>query len=261
MSMDTILYEVKEGIATIILNRPDKLNAITFEMLDEIMNSLDEAAVSDNVRVVVIKGSGERAFSAGDDLKGMGLSSRKIPSDRFSQLNEGHPRLLKAIRSLMKPVIASVHGYCLGAACEAALACDLIIAAEDARLGLPYVQRGLGSGTWIVPMTVGYHKACELLFFGDWVSGKEAERIGMINKAVPADQLDATVGEWAARLAKGATAAIAHMKRSMNYSPMIDLEVGLNFQSLSTLNISDTEDAKEGRQSFIEKREPRYKGR
>ncbi|MFQ5872437.1 MAG: enoyl-CoA hydratase/isomerase family protein, partial [Dehalococcoidia bacterium] len=149
----------------------------------------------------------------------------------------------------------------LGAACEMVLACDLIIAAENAQLGLPYVQRGLGSGTYIVPLSVGYRKACELLFLGDWVDGKEAERTGMVNKAVPSDQLDAAVEELAGRLAKGATAAIAHMKRAMNQGPIVDFEAGLALQALATLPILDSEDAREGRKAFVEKREPQFKGR
>ena len=261
MSSDDILYEKKDGIATITFNRPEKLNAITFQMIDAILECLDDAGADENVRVVVLKGAGERAFSAGDDMKAWGASSRKIASDKFTQYSEGHPRVVKAIRGLMKPVIASVHGYALGAACEFVMACDLIVAAEDARIGLTYVQRGLGSGTWVTLSTVGYHKACELLFFGDWVTGKEAERIGMANIAVPAGQLDATVAEWAGRLAKGATASIAHMKRAMNYSPMMNVELGVNFQNLATWDIGDTEDATEGVQAFIEKRDPQYKGR
>ncbi|MFQ5875602.1 MAG: enoyl-CoA hydratase/isomerase family protein, partial [Dehalococcoidia bacterium] len=136
MGFETIIYEKKDGIATLSLNRPDKLNAMNFQVIDEILEALADAGANEQVRVLVLKGTG-RAFSAGDDLKGMGASSRKIGPDPVSYQIEGHPRLIKAIRGLMKPVIASVHGYALGAACEMVLACDLIIAAEDARLGLP----------------------------------------------------------------------------------------------------------------------------
>ncbi|MFQ5934112.1 MAG: enoyl-CoA hydratase/isomerase family protein [Dehalococcoidia bacterium] len=260
MNYEGIIYQKRDGIATITLNRPDKLNAINFQVIDEMLEAISDTAVDDKARVMVIKGAG-RAFSAGDDLKGMGESSRKIGKDMVSYQIEGHPRFVKAIRGLMKPVIASVHGYALGAACELVLACDLVIAAEDARLGLPYVQRGIGSGTYTVPLSVGYRKACELLFLGDWISGKEAERIGMINRAVPADQLDAAVKELAGRLAKGATVAIAQMKRAMNQGPLADFEAGMALQTLAQMSILDTEDAREGSQAFIEKREPQFKGR
>ena len=189
MPEQSILFEKREGIGTITLNRPDQLNAINFEMIDGILEIIDEAAGDETVRVLVLKGAG-RAFSAGDDLKGMGQSSRSIPGDSLTVQEEGPFRVVKALRYLMKPVIASVHGYAMAAACELVLACDLIIAAEDARIGVPFVQRGLASGTYLIPLTVGYQKACELLFLGDWITGKEAERIGMINRALPADELD-----------------------------------------------------------------------
>ena len=209
-------------------------------------------------RVLVLKGEG-RAFSAGDDLKGMGKTSRRIGTDKLSAQLQGPPGMVKALRGFLKPVIAQLHGYALGGAFEVALGADLIIAAEDARLGIPYVQRGLGSGTFSILTAVGYRRACEILFLGDWMTGEEAARIGMVNKAVPADQLDDAVAEWAGRLAKGATTSIAYMKQSMN--AFIDWERGLTLQTLIEKPIADTEDAQEGMRSFMEKREPEFRGR
>ena len=260
MPEQLILFEKRDGIGTITLNRPDQLNAINFEMIDRILEIIDETAGDETIRVLVLKGAG-RAFSAGDDLKGMGQSSRNIPRDSLTVQEEGPFRVVKAMRYLMKPVIASVHGYAMAAACELVLACDLIIAAEDARIGVPFVQRGLASGTYLIPLTVGYHKACELLFLGDWVTGKEAERVGMINRAVPADKLDEEVGEMAERLARSATLAIGHMKRAMNNGPLADFDAGFTLESLMHLPVMNSEDAHEGYQAFTEKRDPQYKGR
>ena len=258
MEYELIIYEKADGIATVTFNRPKQLNAFNHALFDELLDAIADTASDPDVRVLVLKGSG-RAFSAGDDLKGMGRPSRRIGSDSLSLQLEAPPRIIKALRGLLKPVIAQLHGYALGGAFEVALGADLIIAAEDARLGIPYVQRGLGSGTFSILTAVGYRRACEILFLGDWMTGKEAEQIGMVNKVVPADQLDDAVAEWAGRLAKGATTSIAYMKQSMN--AVIDWERGLTLQTLIEKPISETEDAKEGRQSFMEKREPEFKGR
>lgn len=260
MPEESILFEKRDGIGTITLNRPNQLNAINFQMIDRILEVIDESAGDEEIRVLVLKGAG-RAFSAGDDLKGMGESSRNIPKDSLTMQEEGPFRVVKALRYLMKPVIASVHGYAMAAACELVLACDLIVATEDARIGVPFVQRGLASGTYLLPLTLGYHKACELLFLGDWITGKEAERIGMINRAVPAGQLDEEVGNLAGRLARSATLAIGHMKRAMNNGPLADFDTGFTLESLMHLPIMNSEDAREGQQAFVEKREPQFKGR
>ena len=260
MGFELICFEKKDGVATLTLNRPKQLNAINSQMIGEILEAIADAGADPDVRVLVLRGEG-RAFSAGDDLKGMGPISRKVGSDSLSQQLEQHPRFIRALRGLLKPVIAGVQGYALGAACEMVLASDLIIAAEDARIGLPYVQRGIASGTYSLQMSIGYRKACEMLFLGDWISGRDAERMGLINRAVPPDQLDEAVAEMSGRLAKGATTAIAYMKQAMNTSPAIDWEAGLTLQTLIQKPVQDTEDAQEGRKSFIEKREPHYKGR
>ncbi len=258
MEYELILYEKADGIATITLNRPKQLNALNHQTFDEMLDALADAASDAEVRVLVLKGTG-RAFSAGDDLKGMGKTSRRIATDSLSAQLQGPPGMVKALRGFLKPVIAQLHGYALGGAFEVALGADLVIAAEDARLGIPYVQRGLASGTFSILTAVGYRRACEILFLGDWISGTEAERIGLVNKAVPAEDLDEAVAEWAGRLAKGATTSIAYMKQSMN--AFIDWERGLTLQTLIEKPVSDSEDAQEGKRSFVEKREPEFTGR
>ncbi len=260
MEYEMITYAKEDGIATITLNRPKQLNALNHQTFDEMYDALADAASDPEARVLVLKGAG-RAFSAGDDLKGMGKSSCRIGSDALSAQLQGPPGMIKTLRGFLKPVIAQLHGYALGGAFEVALGADLIVAAEDARLGIPYVQRGLASGTYSLLMAAGYRKACEILFLGDWISGKEAERIGLVNKAVPAEELDDAVAEWAGRLAKGATMSIAYMKQSMNASPVFDWEIGLTLQTLIEKPISNSEDAREGIRAFMEKREPEFKGR
>ena len=258
MEYEFIIYEKADGLATVTFNRPKQLNAFNHALFDELLDAMADTASDPEVRVLVLKGSG-KAFSAGDDLKGMGKTSRRIGSDSLSMQMEAPPRIIRQLRGLLKPVIAQLHGYALGGAFEVALAADLIIAAEDARLGIPYVQRGIGSGSFSMLTAAGYRKACEILFLGDWISGKEAAEIGLVNKAVPAEELDDAVAEWAGRLAKGATTSIAYMKQSMN--AFIDWERGLTLQTLIEKPIYQTEDAKEGMQSFMVKREPEFKGR
>ena len=260
MAFETILSDRHEGILTITLNRPEVLNAINFQVISEMESALEDCARDPEVQVVVLAGAG-RAFCAGDDLKGMGTTEFPGPEDQLESLREGYPRLMKAVRRLNKPVIARVHGFALGAGCDLILACDLAVAAEDARLGLVFAQRAITSGTALAPKHLSYHKACEMLFLGDMISASEAEHLGIVNRVVAPDDLDDAVQELASRLAQGPTMTIGYMKEAINLGLGVDIDQAFEYQIQATLLGSMTEDEAEGRQAFLEKRQPTYQGR
>ena len=260
MALETILLDRHEGILTITLNRPEVLNAINFQVISEMESALEDCGGDPEVQVVVLAGAG-RAFCAGDDLKGMATPELPGPEDQLESLREGYPRLMKAVRRLNKPVIARVHGFALGAGCDLILACDLAIAAEDARLGLVFAQRAITSGTAMAPKHLSYHKACEMLFLGDMISASEAEHLGIVNRVVPAGDLDDAVQELASRLAQGPTMTIGFMKEAINRGLEVDIDQAFEYQIQATLLGSMTQDEAEGRQAFLEKRQPSYQGR
>ena len=203
MNYETILYQKKGYMADIILNRPDKMNAINFQMVGELHAALQDAEDDVNIKVIIISGAGDKAFTSGDDI---GAKDREewwewAPGKMYVGMRRKHFfHLIGFIRSLMKPVIAQVHGYCLGSGPELAIACDLVIAAETAKFGI-YM------GWALLPRVVGYHKAIELIATGrkDFIDGREAERIGLVTRAVPREQLRNTVTELAEKLAEQAT--------------------------------------------------------
>ena len=260
MAFQTVLLERNEGIQTITLNRPEVLNALNYQVISEMESVLEECSRDAEVRVVVLAGAG-RAFCAGDDLKGMSTPDFPAPEDPLVSYRESYPRLIKAMRRLNKPVIAKVHGFALGAGCDLVLACDLAIAAEDARLGLVFAQRAIASGTALAPKQLSYHKACEMLFLGDEISASEAEKLGIVNRVVPASDLDDAVGNLASRLAQGPTLTIGFLKEGINQGLAVDLDKAFEFQIMATLQSSMTEDDAEGRKAFVEKRQPIYRGR
>ncbi len=219
MTYETIIYEKNDGIADLMFNRPEKMNAISFQVVRECVAALEDAEADKSVGVVIIAGAGEEAFTIGDDLtdKEAEVLYDSIPGERFPILRKKHYfHLIEVIRSLMKPVIASVHGSCLGSGPEIAMACDVIIASETAEFGIPLITHGNTGIAPLLPKVVGYHKACELLFTGDPITGTEAEAIGMVNHVVPPEQLQSTVRELAAKLAKQSTPLIGWTKWALN---------------------------------------------
>jgi enoyl-CoA hydratase len=189
---------VREGAAWLTLNRPDKLNALDGPMVDQLRRRLDEAARDDGARVVVLRGAG-RAFSAGYDLSD-GPSGARPADDWHAELTRDVELTLQ-LWSLPKPTVAAVHGWCLGGALDLALACDLVVAADDARFGVPEIRYGSGPVTLLLPFVIGQKKANELLFTGEDVDAPEAERLGLCNRVVPRAELDAAVAELVAKIA------------------------------------------------------------
>ncbi|MGA2463368.1 MAG: enoyl-CoA hydratase/isomerase family protein [Thermodesulfobacteriota bacterium] len=262
MNYETIIFEKKEAVAKITLNRPQALNAMNDVMFREIGQALEDSEEDNNIRVVVITGNG-RAFCSGVDLKFARekLTSQKAKED-FYRL--GNRVKMRRIEEMSKPVIAAVNGFALAGGFEIVLACDLAIAAEDATIGDQHMNYGLfgaGGSPYRLPLLVGIRKAKELIFTGKWISGKEAERIGLVNRAVPADQLESAVDEMVAQLADKSPVAMRISKAYINRTAFIDADSRLELLIMSALVLGASEDSQEGMRAFAEKRKPVYKGR
>jgi enoyl-CoA hydratase/carnithine racemase len=234
MNFKTIIYRKNEGIAEIILNRPDKMNAMSFETIRECLTAVADVSSDDTVGVLVIKGAGPKAFTSGDDVRDkewLEVGFNWTPGEMFTGLREKHfYELLDVLRSLRKPVIAAVHGWCLASGCELAMACDIIIASDEARFGLPFINIGVISGTALLPRVVGYHKACELLFTGDHISAKEAEAMGLVNRVVPSEQLQDAVDELARKLSKQPTQLVGWAKWALNRAMECSFKEALEYE-------------------------------
>jgi 2-(1,2-epoxy-1,2-dihydrophenyl)acetyl-CoA isomerase len=260
--MSVLLYDVRDGIATITLNRPERRNAFTLEMIDLWVAALRDARANDAVRVVVVTGAGQ-AFCSGGDVGGMAEAGEATALEHKQWLELVH-RVPLALDDLDKPVIAALNGPAVGAGLDMALMCDLRFAAEGAKLSEGYVKVGLipgDGGTYFLPRLVGVARALELLWSGDFVDAREAERIGLVNRVVPAERLMPTVYEFAGRLAAGPTVAIRTIKRAVYQGLRMDLRTHLDLISSHMGFIRQTEDHREGSRAFVEKRRPEFKGR
>lgn len=255
-----IIFKVENQIATITLNRVNSLNALDNDMIWEMYEFLEECKVNDDVRVILIEGNG-KAFCAGDDLVTMATEMRPNPSDKMLELKHGYPKLVGQIRSVPKPIICKVHKYALGAGFEIVMAADIVIASEDTQFGLPFVLRGMTSGTYFLQKYIGYHRACELLFTGDMINATKAETWGIVNIVTTLEDLDSMTMTFVERLRTGATKAIGLMKLSLNHNDNQPMQMALHEQVLSTTLSFKTEDYDEGIRAFVEKREPVFKGK
>ncbi|MFI7117275.1 enoyl-CoA hydratase/isomerase family protein [Amycolatopsis sp. NPDC049868] len=223
--MSTVDYALDDGIAVIWLNRPERLNAVVAELVDDLLEALDAAAKSD-ARAVVLAGRG-RAFCAGHDLKEPTPEGDSRP--RLDRLQD----VTRRLRGLRQPVIAAVHGYAIGAGAEFAMGCDLILAAEDAVFAFPEVSLGLsvtGAASRLLPLLVGPLKAKELLLLGERVSGAEAYELGLVNAALPADDLMDTALAWAAKIAAHPAAAATMAKRALDSGIDSSLDAALELE-------------------------------
>ena len=257
----TFLYEQAAGVATITLNRPERLNALTFEVYRELTDTFAALAKQKDVRVVVITGAG-RAFCSGGDV-------RDIIGEVFERNMEGlleftrmTCELVHNIRRLQKPVIACLNGTTAGAGACIALASDIRLASEDARIAFLFVKVGLSGAdmgaAYLLPRVVGLAKATELLYTGDFISAAEAERIGLYNRVVPADQLNATTRELAERLAKGPSFALAKTKEMINRELDMNLSTALECEAQAQAICMQHPDYREAYEAFIAKREPKF---
>jgi len=255
---ETLATVLDEGIFTITLNRPSQMNAFNQVLVDEFHQAVNEAEQSREVRCLVISG-GEKFFSAGADITEVNKIDSTFSGYAFSRKFQ---ECFGQLEKLGKPVIAAVRGYALGGGCELMLACDFRIVAEDAKIGLSEVNIGAipaGGGTVKLPHLINPLKAKEMLCFGKPISGKVAEEIGMVNKAVPAGQVLTEAYTWAKELAQKPPLVIKTIK-SITASAAKDIESLLHNEAQGLGMLSGTKDFKEGTAAFLEKRSPLFKG-
>jgi len=260
-----LLIQEDNHVLKISMNRPEVYNAFNDTMLDELGEVLETAAKDAAVRCVVLTGAG-RAFGSGQDLRSFATINASREGDTPIKVSEHlhkYHRIIHAIRSMPKPVVAAVRGVAAGASCNIALACDMRIAADNARFIEAFARIGLvpdAGGGFFLPRLVGVGKAMELAMLADEVSGQEAERLGLVNRCVPLDEFEETTEAFAQRLAAGPTHAYALIKELMNKSLESDLETILRFEGELQDIAINTADHREGVSAFLEKRHPLYQG-
>ena len=258
-----LLIQQDGGVLTITMNRPEVLNAFNSTLVDELAEAVEAAAQDEAVRCVVLTGAG-RAFGSGQDLRDLVAVRVGDEPIKVSEHLWRYHRIIRAIRTMPKPVIAAVRGVAAGISCNMALACDLRICADDARFIEAFARIGLvpdGGGGYFLPRLVGLAKAMEMSMLADEVSGPEAERIGLVNKCVPLAEFEAATLALAQRLAKGPTRAYGLIKELMNKSLESDLETTLRIEGELQDIAIETEDHREGVAAFLQKRPAKYSGR
>ncbi|WUG01665.1 enoyl-CoA hydratase-related protein [Streptomyces sp. NBC_00467] len=259
----SVLHSVDNGVSWITLNRPDAMNAVTWDQRERIIELLAAASEDPAVRAVVVTGTG-KGFCAGADLRGTPSTGRdRIAGDVARTIRLGAQRLIAAVLDCEKPVIAAVNGTAAGLGAHLALACDLVLAAEGATFIEVFVRRGLvpdGGGAYLLPRLIGPQRAKELMFFGDALPAQEAERLGLVNRVVAADDLTKTARAWSERLAQGPTRALALTKQLVNASLDADRATAFAAEAAAQEINMTTRDANEGVASFVERRGAEYRG-
>lgn len=256
---EVVLKRIDGHVATLTINRPDKLNALNIETRGRMVQELDELAKNDDIRVVVITGAGDKAFIAGADISEF---EGRSPVDQYRVMTDSSVFL--AVDRFPKPTIAAINGFCLGGGCELAMACDIRIASEKAKLGQPEINLGLlpgGGGTQRLPRLVGMGAALKLLYTGDFIRADEALRIGLVDEVVPAGDVAARAKELAEAIAAKSPVALRLIKQAVRTSMRTPLDEGLRQEvSLFALAFA-SEDMKEGVDAFLNKRKPTFIGR
>jgi 2-(1,2-epoxy-1,2-dihydrophenyl)acetyl-CoA isomerase len=260
---EAIIFSTDGPIATIKLNRPDKLNAFGGPMREEILDALTQIGFNDAIRVLVVTGEG-RGFSAGGDIDHLKKLRESKDEDGFRSVLANGQKITSMMRAMPKPVIAAVNGPCAGAGFSFALGCDIRIAAETATFGASFARIGLHpdwGGSWFLPRLVGSANACELIFTGSMISAQEAERIGLVNRVVPGEALMTTVMDLATTMAKSAPHVLRLAKESIYRSLTSDLGTAFARETEVQTQCFYSEDFLEGLTAFKEKRRPEFKGR
>jgi enoyl-CoA hydratase/carnithine racemase len=264
MEYQTILYEVRNQIAYVTFNRPESLNAMNRQMTRELIDACRAIEEDSAIRVAIFTGSGEKAFSAGMDLKERAETTFSPIERRTQKLSATIQTQTRAVAAITKPTIAAIRGYCVGGGLEFALACDMRVAAEDAKLGLTEVRRGLipgAGGTQRLARAVGVAKAVEICLTGDNVTGAEAYRLNLVNLVVPSADVIKAAEDLANRILKGAPLSVMFIKEAIKKGVELSLEEGFRLESDLSALVATTEDSKEGPRAFAEKRPPVWKGK
>ena len=251
-----------DGILTVTLNRPERLNAFIGHIRREVAEALEHAGSDRSVRVVIITGAG-RAFCAGGDIAFMAELMQRRDAEEFSRILGAGRRVILAIRQMTKPVIASINGPASGAGCNLALACDLRIASNTATFSQSFAKVGLHpdwGGTYFLPRLVTPNKACEIFFLGDTIDAAEAARLGIVNQVVAPEDLETATLQLAERLRAAPPIALAAAKHAVYMSQAAELEEMLRYETEAQLRCFESDDGHEGVQAFLEKREPRFTG-
>ena len=255
MAFDNIILEKENGIATITFNRPEAMNALNIQTRAEFGQAISDIASDNEVKVLILTGSG-KAFVAGSDIKEFNQTT-PLAAHNITRLGA-------IVEKLEKPVIAAVNGFCLGGGCEIAMGCDIIIASEKAKFGQPEINLGIipgGGGTQRLQRLVGSCRAKELIFTGDIINAEEADRIGLVNRVVPMDELMPAAKKIAKKIAYKSQAALKLAKQAINKGMQTSLEDGLDYErEMYSLSLT-LEDKAEGVAAFLEKRKPEFKGR
>jgi enoyl-CoA hydratase len=257
---DVVLTAREGGLATVTVNRPEALNALNQEVLERLASTFAELAADEQCRVIILTGAGDRAFIAGADIAAMATLSAE-EARTFMELGQA---VCNRIESAPQVVIAAVNGYALGGGCEVALACDLRVAAEQARLGLPEVTLGIipaWGGTQRLPRLVGRGRAKQLILTGRPITAAEAWQIGLVNQVVPADQLLPSARALATTILENGPLAVRAAKEVLELTKDADLPVGLKAEVEAEVRLFATADRIEGMTAFLQRRKPVYQGR
>ena len=257
-----ILVSQADCIATITLNRPDKLNAFIGHMRRDLAEALEHAGSDRSVRVVIVTGAG-RGFCAGGDIAFMAELMQRRDAEEFARILGAGRRVITAIRQMTKPVIASINGPASGAGCNLAFACDLRIASNTATFSQSFARVGLHpdwGGTYFLPRLVTPNKACEMFFLGEAIDAAEAARLGIVNQVVAPEDLESATLQLAERLRAAPPIALAAAKHAVYMSEASELEEMLRYETEAQMRCFESDDGHEGVRAFLEKREPKFTG-
>ena len=260
MKYQTLTFNIKENVAYILLNRPERLNSFDMKLGEELHKVLHEISKKKEIRAVVIKGTG-KGFCGGGDVKEMYVSKDK--SKFLRELTKAIHKCVIEMRNMEKPVIAAVNGHAFGAGLSLALACDIIIVSKEAKLGTAFIGIGLalGCGTQLFTKLVGYQKACEYILTSKTFTPEKALELGIVNRVVEPDELDEAVEEFASKFRKLAPIAVGKAKMLINKSMENDMLTHLELESKTASFSAGSDDFKEGITAFVEKRKPVFKGK